>query len=83
GEGFHIGYGVVITNALALRHVPKALRVIIGLNGMLPGHTIEGALQQRPGEKVELSHHVLPIGLAQLKLLYRLLTGRVPQLDDD
>jgi hypothetical protein len=78
GEGFHVGYGVVITDALALRHVPKTLRVLIGLNGILPGRTIEGELEQRPGEKVELSYHVLPIGFAQLKFLYRVLTGRVP-----
>ncbi|MCU1281678.1 MAG: hypothetical protein JWM53_5224, partial [bacterium] len=83
GQGFHVGYGVVITNALALRHVPQTLRVIIGLNGILPGRTIEGTLDQRPGKKIDFSHHVLPIGVSQLKFLYRVVTGGVPPVDNE
>ncbi len=80
-EGFHIGYGVVITDAFALRHVPAALRVVIGINGILPGRTIEGALDKRPGRKIEFSHRVLPIGVSQLVVLFRVLTGRTPKVD--
>jgi hypothetical protein len=78
GEGFRIGYAVVITDAFALRHVPAALRLVIGLNGILPGRTIEGTLEKRPGQKVALTHHVLPIGISQLTYLWRVLTGGVP-----
>jgi hypothetical protein len=83
GQGFHIGYGVVITDAFALRHVSDSLRLLIGLNGILPGRTIEGTLEQRPGQKIELTHRVLPIGAAQLVFLYRVVTGRVPDVDGD
>lgn len=80
GKGFHFGYGLVITDALALRHVSKTLRVLIGLNGILPGRTVEGAIKKRPGEKVEFTYHVLPIGAAQLVFLYRVMTGGMPDL---
>jgi hypothetical protein len=81
GREIHIGYGVVITNAFALRHVPAALRLVIGLNGILPGRTIEGRLEKTPGKKLVLTHHVLPIGASQLVFLYRVLSGKVPVID--
>lgn len=80
GKGFHFGYGLVITDALALRRIPKTLRVLIGLNGILPGRTVEGAIDKRPGQKVAFTYHVLPIGAAQLVLLYRVMTGGMPDL---
>jgi hypothetical protein len=76
-QGLEIKFGVVITNALALRKVPQGLRVLIGINSMLPGRTVKGTIIKRPGQKVALSYHVLPIGIAQLDLLFRILTGRV------
>jgi hypothetical protein len=80
GKGFHFGYGLVITDALALRRISKTLRVLIGLNGILPGRTVEGAIDKRPGEKVEFTYRVLPIGAAQLVFLYRVITGGMPDL---
>ena len=81
-EGLHIGFGIVITDALALRHVSATLRILIGLNGILPGRTVEGALDKRPGQPIEVTHHVLPIGASQLVFLYRMLTGAVPSVGD-
>jgi hypothetical protein len=81
GKGFRIVYGLVITNALALRHVPDSLRVLIGINTLLPGRSIEGAIEKRPGEKVKVTRHVLPIGISQLEFLFRILTGGTPSLD--
>jgi hypothetical protein len=80
-KGFDIKFGVVITNALALRKVPHALRIVLGINSMLPGRTVEGKITKRPGQKVAFSYHVLPIGVAQLELLFRILTGRVPRFE--
>ncbi|MDB4967202.1 MAG: hypothetical protein JWN44_2891 [Myxococcales bacterium] len=80
GKGFHFGYGLVITDALALRHLSKTLRVLIGLNGILPGRTVEGEIEKEPGEKVEFTYHVLPIGASQLVFLYRVITGGMPDL---
>jgi hypothetical protein len=77
-DNWRIGYGVVITDALQLRRVPTAVKVLIGINGILPGSTIVGALEKRPGEKVHLTHRVLPIGVSQLRFLFQVLTGRVP-----
>ncbi|HEX8953610.1 MAG TPA: hypothetical protein VF945_17255, partial [Polyangia bacterium] len=80
GKGFHFGYGLVSTDALALRHVSTTLRVLLGLNGILPGRTVEGAIDKRPGEKVEFTYRVLPIGVSQLVFLYRVMTGGMPDL---
>lgn len=82
GKGLHIGYGVVVTNAFALRRVPHALRTLLGITTFLPGRTVAGAIEKRPGGKVRLEYHVLPIGLSQLELLYRVLTGRPPTRDE-
>ncbi len=76
GGGVGIDYGIVITNALALRHVPKGMRTLIGINSMLPGHSVDGAITKQPGQPFQVTYHVLPIGLAQLSFLYRVLTGR-------
>ena len=76
GSGAHIDFGVVITNALALRQVPRGLRVLIGVNSMLPGRSVVGAIDKQPGQRYTVSYRVLPIGVAQLDFLFRLLTGR-------
>jgi hypothetical protein len=82
GKGFRIGYGVVVTDALALRKVPRPLRLLIGINAILPGHSVEGSIRKRPGKKVEVVHRVLPIGIAQLVFLFRILTGEVPSFQN-
>jgi hypothetical protein len=82
GKGFRIGYGVVITDAFALRNVPSPLRVIIGINGILPGRSVEGAITKRPGKEIEVTHRVLPIGISQLVFLFRILTGKLPSFHD-
>ena len=76
GKGGRIDYGVVITNALAVRQLPKGLRTIIGINSILPGRSVAGAITKRPGQSFEVSYRALPIGLAQLEFLFRVLTGR-------
>jgi hypothetical protein len=72
-----IEYGVVITNSLALRQVPKGLRTVIGINSILPGRSVTGSITKRPGERIKVSHHTLPIVIAQLDFLFRLITGRL------
>jgi hypothetical protein len=79
-KGLEINFGVVITNALELRHTSQALRVLIGINSMLPGRSVSGSIIKRPGEKAELKYRVLPIGVAQVAFLLRVLTDRVPRL---
>lgn len=75
---FRIEYGAAIINALSLRHVPRSVRLLLGINGILPGRTIEGTIERHRGQKVVLAYRVLPIGFAQLAFLYRVVTGRVP-----
>lgn len=79
GKGFRVDFGVVITNALALRQVPEGLRVLVGINSILPGRSVAGSIVKRPGRKVEVIRRVLPIGLAQIDFLWRVLTGRLPR----
>src|SRR5262249_2481823 len=74
--GLQIDFGVVVTNALALRRVPRVMRGLIGVDTILPGRSVEGSIIKRPGQKVQVKYKVLPIGIAQLKFLYRVLTGR-------
>ena len=76
GKGGRIEYGVVITNALAVRQLPKGLRTLIGINSILPGRSVAGAITKRPGQGFEVSYRVLPFGVAQLEFLFRVLTGR-------
>jgi hypothetical protein len=82
GKGLEIDYGVVITNALALRRVPRALRLFVGIDSILPGRSAVGSITKRLGRKVELSLHVLPIGISQLNFLFRVITGRLPSFDE-
>ena len=81
GKGFKVDFGVVITNALALRKMPEGLRVLIGINSILPGRSVAGSITKRPGQKVEVTHRVLPIGVAQLDFLWRVVTGRLPRFE--
>jgi hypothetical protein len=76
-KGTEIRYGVVVTNSLALRQVPKGLRTIIGINSILPGRSVTGAIIKQPGKRVRVTYHALPIGIAQLDFLFRLITGRL------
>jgi hypothetical protein len=80
-KGLEINFGVVITNVLELRKVSQPLRVLIGINSILPGRSVAGSITQRPGEKAELKYHVLPIGVAQVAFLIRVITGRVPRFE--
>jgi autotransporter translocation and assembly factor TamB len=75
---FHLGYGAVITDAFSVKQLPPELRLLLGLNSILPGSTIEGAIDRRPGQKVRVSYRVVPIGVAQLRFLYRVVTGQPP-----
>lgn len=77
GQGFTLDFGVVVTNALALRQVPKGLRTMVGINSMLPGRSVEGTISKQPGHNVEVKYMVLPIGISQLEFLWRVLTGRI------
>jgi hypothetical protein len=81
GDVVKIRFGVVITNALALRRVPEGLRVLIGINSILPGRSVTGSITKRPGQKTELRYRVLPIGIAQLEFLLRVITGRLPRFE--
>jgi hypothetical protein len=81
GKGVDIDFGVVITNPWALRKVPQGMRVLIGIDTILPGRTVSGKIIKRPGQKVEVKRHVLPIGVAQLSFLLRVITGRLPRFE--
>jgi hypothetical protein len=75
-KGTRIDYGVVVTNAFELRQVPQGLRALVGINSILPGRSVKGAITKQPGQPFAVSYHVLPIGIAQLEFLYRVITGR-------
>jgi hypothetical protein len=79
GKGFRIGYGVVVTNPLALRHVPYAVRALLGITSLLPGRTVVGSVEKAPGGEVRHVYHVVPPGISQLELLFRVLRGRPPE----
>jgi hypothetical protein len=72
---FHIGYGVVITDALQLRKVPKDLRLMVGLSALTPGRSVVGAIRRHQGGKIELTHHAIPPPFRFVNLLYHLLLG--------
>jgi hypothetical protein len=72
---FHVGYGVVITDALELRKVPHSLRLVIGLTALTPGRSVVGAVARHQGGKIVLTHHTIPPLFRFLNLLYHLLTG--------
>jgi hypothetical protein len=77
---FHIGYGVVITDALELRKVPKSLRVMVGITALTPGRSVVGSVQRRGGGAVKLTHHAIPPPFRILNLLAHLMTGHPPHL---
>jgi hypothetical protein len=72
---FRVGYGVVITDALELRKVPKSLRVMVGVTALTPGRSVVGTVRRRDGGKIELTHHTIPPPFRVLNLLYHVLTG--------
>src|SRR5262249_41793682 len=78
GKGFRIGYGVVVTNPLALRHVPQPVRALLGITTLLPGRTVSGTVEKVPGGDVRHTYYVVPPGISQLQLLYRVLKGNPP-----
>jgi hypothetical protein len=75
---FRIGFGVLITNALALKSVPSSLRLIVGLTTLFPGYAVKGSIQRHNGGKIVETHRTIPPGLRWLSLLWELLRGRVP-----
>jgi hypothetical protein len=72
---FHVGYGVVVTDALELKKVPKDVRVIIGLTAWVPGRSVVGAMRRHAGGKIEFTHHIIPPPFRWVNLLYHALTG--------
>ncbi len=75
---FRIGYGVVITDALELKQMPKSLRVMVGLTQVVPGPTVVGSVRRHNGGKIESSHTTIAPGLRWLVLIYDLLRGHLP-----
>jgi hypothetical protein len=72
---FNIGYGVVVTDALALKKVPKDLRVLIGLTALTPGRSVVGSVRRHAGGAIEFTYHTIPPPFRWLNLLYHLLAG--------
>jgi hypothetical protein len=72
---FHIGYGVVVTNALALKKVPKELRLLIGLTALTPGRSVVGTVRRHAGGKIEFTHHTIPPPFRWVNMIYHVLTG--------
>jgi hypothetical protein len=80
---FHVKYGLVVTDALALKQVPPSLRVMIGLTQLVPGRSVEGSVKRQGGGKLEVTHVVIPPGVRWLALIYDLLRGKPPKLTVD
>jgi hypothetical protein len=72
---FHVGYGVVITDALALRKVPKPLRLMVGVTALSPGRSVVGKIQRHQGGKIEVTHRAIPPPFRVVNLLYHLMLG--------
>jgi hypothetical protein len=72
---FNIGYGVVVTDALALKKVPKDLRVLIGFTALTPGRSVVGTIRRHAGGAIEFTHHTIPPPFRWLNMLYHLLRG--------
>jgi hypothetical protein len=72
---FHVGFGVVVTDALELRKVPKSLRLMIGVTALTPGRSVVGALKRHRGGPVELTHRTIPPPFRVVNLLYHLMLG--------
>jgi hypothetical protein len=72
---FHIGYGVVVTDALQLKKVPGELRVLIGITALTPGRSVVGAIRRHEGGKVEFTHRKIPPPFRVVNLFYHLLAG--------
>jgi hypothetical protein len=72
---FNVGYGVVVTDALELRKVPKSLRVMVGVTALTPGRSVVGKIQRHQGGKVEITHRTIPPPFRVVNLLYHLMLG--------
>jgi autotransporter translocation and assembly factor TamB len=72
---FRVGYGVVVTDSLQLRKVPKSLRVMVGLTALTPGRSVVGTVRRHQGGKIEMTHHTIPPPFRVVNLLYHVLTG--------
>jgi hypothetical protein len=72
---FHVGYGVVVTDALELRKVPKSLRVMVGVTALTPGRSVVGKIQRHEGGKVVITHRAIPPPFRVVNLLYHLMLG--------
>jgi hypothetical protein len=72
---FRIGYGVVITDALQLRKVPKSLRLMIGVTALTPGRSVVGAVQRHDGGDIQLTHRTIPPPFRVVNLLYHVIKG--------
>jgi hypothetical protein len=73
---FRVKYGVVITDALQLKKVPRELRLIVGLTTLFPGYSVLGSVRRHQGGKIEVTHHTIPPPFRFLSMLAHLLTGR-------
>jgi hypothetical protein len=73
---FRVKYGVVITDALQLKKVPRELRLIVGLTTLFPGYSVVGSVRRRHGGKLEVTHHAIPPPFRIISVLAHLLTGR-------
>jgi hypothetical protein len=72
---FHIGYGVVVTDALQLKKVPEELRLLIGFTAWTPGRSVVGSVQRHQGGKVQFSYRAVPPPFRWLNMLYHLMAG--------
>jgi hypothetical protein len=72
---FDVGYGVVITDALQLRKVPKPLRLMVGVTALTPGRSVVGHLRRHAGGNLQLSYHAIPPPFRVVNLLYHALKG--------
>jgi hypothetical protein len=71
-ERWKLTWGLSVTSARHLKQVPALLRPIIGVTSLLPGRAAIGSLEKQPGKPLKSTHHILPPGVAQVHLLYRL-----------
>jgi hypothetical protein len=72
---FDIKYGVVVTDALHLRKVPKSLRVMIGFTALTPGRSVVGVLQRHAGGDLQFTHHTIPPPFRVANMLFHVLKG--------
>ena len=75
---FHVKFGVVITDALELRQVPKSWRVMVGLTQLVPGPTVVGSVQRHNGGKLEATHTTIAPGFWRLPRAALRFRARTP-----